>query len=125
VLEGDVGAENAHWWGKIDMDQIANGCHAAIIAEGVADDTILIRAKAHVASLLFEPASIEILSIDGNHSELSSCRDVRSYLPLVISGGFIWFDDTDWSSTNKAVAMMDAACDRVKKTGNCVLFQKR
>ena len=68
---------------------------------------------------------IEMLTIDGNHSELASCRDVRLYLPMVVSGGIVIADDTDWPTTQKAVEMLKAECDTIGGDGHYTIFQKR
>jgi uncharacterized protein YdaT len=61
---------------------------------------IYIRATAEHAAHLFK--DIDILHFDQNHSELASMRDIQIYYPLVKPGGYIWFDDTNWTTTNKA-----------------------
>lgn len=124
ALEGDVGADNAEWWSKLDMDAIANGAWAAIDSEGVKDFAVLVRTQSHIVSGLFPPESIDILEIDGNHSELASCRDVNLYLPLVKPGGFIWFDDFKWDSTQKAMGFINAQCKEMSRVDSCALFQK-
>ena len=68
---------------------------------------------------------IDILHIDGNHSELASVRDVTTWLPRVKSGGYIWFDDTNWATTQRAIALLYVSCEVVKDVGDCRLFRKR
>lgn len=124
ALEGEVGAGNAEWWGKLDLDNIAKGAWAAVQDEGVAKHAVLARAGSEAAAPLFMPGAIGVLHIDGNHSELASCRDVELYYPLVQSGGYIWFDDADWSTTQKAITLLDGRCRRVSVVGTCLLFRK-
>lgn len=123
--EGESDPANRDWWAKVDLEDIAAGCWAAITAEKLTNCTALIRARAEIISWVFGVDTVDILTIDGNHSELASCRDVELYLPLVRPGGHIWFDDSDWATTMKAIAMLDAACDRVSQIGACILFQKK
>lgn len=124
ALEGDVGQENADWWKECDLNEIALGCWAAIDQEGLGQYAALVRSQAHLVCGFFKCGGIDILEIDGNHSELASCRDVELYLPLVRPGGHIWFDDSDWKTTQKAVATLDGACERVTQVGTCILFRK-
>lgn len=56
---------------------------------------------------------IDIIHIDGNHSEDSSYHDVRKWAPLVKPGGLIIFDDIDWKTTEKAAAWLDETCEKV------------
>lgn len=58
---------------------------------------------------------IDILHIDGNHSEETSFFDVQKWVPFVKKGGFIIFDDMTWFendryTTEKAVQWLDENC---------------
>lgn len=122
ALEGENGNENDEWWAKQNLAQIRNGLLAAI------DDNDLwnwVRiAVAKSADLDQSFWDIDILHIDGNHSEECSTSDVKIWLPAVRPGGWIWFDDTNWKSTSKAVRMLDKACKVVKDVGACRLYRK-
>jgi len=112
AIEGDSDAENAGWWkGNIDMAVIHQGCMKAIWDHHLEPWVVVIRAASQYVYDLF-PHNIDVLYIDGNHSELSSCRDVENYVPRVKSGGWIWFDDCDWRTTQKALGLMDTMCNR-------------
>jgi len=50
---------------------------------------------------------IDILHIDGNHEEISSCRDVELYVPKLKTGGYLWFDDANWKETKKAINLIE------------------
>ena len=74
----------------------------------------------------FEDESIDILHIDGNHTEDSAYFDAVHWLPKVKQGGYIWFDDVNWSTTNKAVRYMKDYCTLIesRSVGNeCYLFK--
>ncbi|HEY5234830.1 MAG TPA: class I SAM-dependent methyltransferase [Rhabdochlamydiaceae bacterium] len=70
---------------------------------------------------------IDILYIDGNHSEASSLQDVALYLPKVRSGGYIWFNDPKWPSLYAACNFLQKNCEVIKMidNDNCILFRKR
>lgn len=70
---------------------------------------------------------IDILYIDGNHSQECSLQDVELYLPKVRRGGYIWMNDTLWAARQDAVELLMRHCEIVKiiDSGNCVLFKKR
>jgi predicted O-methyltransferase YrrM len=55
-------------------------------------------------------ANIDILHIDGNHSEERSFADVLKWVPLVRSGGLIVFDDITWHTMNKAPSWLNKHC---------------
>lgn len=124
ALEGTNDPVNNEWWGKIDYTAIQEGCIRKIWELGLDKQTVLLRCQAHIcASLFTEP--IDVLHIDGNHSEEASTRDVAIWLPKVKKGGFIWFDDCDWKTTAKAQADLLKFAKKVGGVGECHLFQKQ
>ena len=46
------------------------------------------------------------MHLDGNHSELLSCRDVELWAPLVAENGYILFDDSSWPTTQAAQQLL-------------------
>ncbi len=77
---------------------------------------------------LFADESIDILHIDGNHTEENALADVLMYLPKLKKGGYLWFDDVNWTSTHKAVEYLMSSeqlvMDAQRSTSTCFLFQK-
>ncbi|HSX11229.1 MAG TPA: class I SAM-dependent methyltransferase [Chlamydiales bacterium] len=60
---------------------------------------------------------IDILHIDGNHSEHTSYIDVTKWTPFVKPGGWIIFDDMKWFekgvfTTSKATHWLDEHCNK-------------
>jgi hypothetical protein len=125
VLEGEIADADKDWWTKnVDLEEIESGFFWKLWELELADWTVIVRGTSKQAIPVI-PAKIDILHVDGNHSTLASTRDVSLYLPKVRPGGFVWFDDTDWPTTKKAVGLLDEACERVKAVGSCVLFRKK
>jgi len=125
ATEGNEDPENIKWWSSnIDIDKIHQDCMKAIWDHRLQEFVVVIRAASQHAYQLF-PNNIDILYIDGNHSELSSCRDVELFVPRVKPGGWVWFDDCDWPTTQKALSMMDWICDLPRNNGNYRLYRKR
>lgn len=123
AIEGENEA-NRDWWSKnVDLHQMHRLTVEAIWKYGLDERAIIIRAASQDAVTLFADDSIDLLTIDGCHSEVASCRDVRLYLPLVKFGGTIIFDDSDWQSTAKALSMLDA-CELMKDGGNYRVYRK-
>lgn len=121
AIEGNPGEENIKWWSDLDLHDIHKGCMKAIWKEEL-DNWITILRCTSIQALALIP-KIDILHIDGNHTELASCRDVDYFLPNVRRGGYVWFDDIDWPSTKAAIQKLEAQCKRIKEVGNCALFQ--
>lgn len=74
----------------------------------------------------FDDESIDILHIDGNHSEEIALKDVQMYLPKVKKGGYIWFDDAHYPETHRAWKFLSLHClkDEAFSTKECFLFRK-
>lgn len=122
-LEGEHDAADARWWSRVDLHDIHRQCMETVWRLGLAERVTVIRAASKDCAAII-PSGIDILYIDGNHSELASCRDVELYLPKVAAGGYIWADDCDWLTTKKAQSMLDRQCELVLDAGAYRLYRK-
>ncbi len=109
-------AKQIAWWATIDMHEIYRGCAKAIEDLKLDDYCGLIRARSEYAAQLFALESIDILHIDGDHQQISSCRDVSLWLPRVKPGGYVWFDDTNWPQTQAALGLLEQQCRKIRET---------
>jgi predicted O-methyltransferase YrrM len=116
--------EDPLFWNNIDLDAVHWECVRAIWENDLREYAVIIRAASQHCYRLFRKKSIDILYIDGGHSEESSYRDVEIYLPRVKIGGHIWFDDANWASTQKAVDVLKKDCIWKKDFGHCHLYQR-
>jgi predicted O-methyltransferase YrrM len=98
---------NLEWWGKVDHEKVMRGLQSKIIEFGLDEQIELIRSTSEQAPPI---PSIDILHIDGNHSELAAKIDVLKWVPLVRKGGIIIFDDTTWGSNLSAVEWLNEHC---------------
>jgi len=96
---------NKEWWGSIDHNAIYQGLVRKIAQFQLKSYVKLVRSTSENAPLI---SDIDILHIDGNHSEETSFFDVMKWVPLVKSGGLIIFDDTTWGTTARAVQWLNA-----------------
>mgnify|MGYP001801439377 CR=1 FL=1 len=109
-------SENYSFWSQVDHPRLLAYLEYKIGELGLRDHIRLIRATSQEAAPIEE---IDILHIDGNHSEEISFADVVKWAPLVKKGsGWIVFDDLDWSdggrrTTMRAVRYLDEHCQRV------------
>lgn len=111
TVEGGVGAENHAWWSKLDLHAIHSEFMDNLWRLDLSRWCLPWRCGAEECFGMFQPQSIDILHVDGNHSEIVSCRDLNLYLPRVRHGGFVWFDDSHWDSLKAAIKRMDAELD--------------
>ena len=117
---------NYQWWGKLDLDQVYNNFKLMLNYYSISPFCQVMRMTSKAALSHFENESIDILHIDGNHTEQVALADAEMYLPKVKMGGYIWFDDVNWVTTNKAVAYLMRSCtiDFSRSTATCYLFKK-
>ncbi len=115
--------ENLEFWNRADHSSILDRLNKWIRRYGLKEQIDLLRCTSEQAPLIY---SIDMLHIDGNHSEKTSFFDVTKWAPLVKSGGFIIFDDINWCengtlTTSRAVQWLDEQCIRVGEfTDSCV-----
>jgi hypothetical protein len=125
AVEGSDDPANTEWWqNAIDLNLIHQECMRSIWDHRLDDWAIIIRAPSEVAYRLFPENSIDILYVDGNHSQVASCRDVQHYGPLVKQGGIIQADDTNWPSTKRMVEMLDSIGERIRDNDNYKWWRK-
>lgn len=113
ATEGATDPRNDEWWAALDLHHIHRQCMEEIWRHGLDEFVTVIRAKSEHVSELFPV--IDWLFIDGNHSELCSCRDVNNYVPKVTKHGYVLMDDCKWPSTQKALKLVEDCCDLEKK----------
>ena len=108
-IQGMEGA-NYDWWYSVDHTMIFKGLLDKISKFQLSGQIQLIKDTSENVSPI---SNIDILHIDGNHSENASMLDVNKWVPLVRKGGVIIFDDVDWITNEKAVRWLDENCVRV------------
>ncbi len=115
---------NAIWWSTINFDSIYNSYNAMISNYGLTDYCITLKMTSEKAAAQIE--HIDILYIDGGHSEAAFTTDVLLFLPKVRRGGYIWLNDTLWEQAQYAIELLLLQCEVIKliDNGNCILFRK-
>lgn len=123
-ISGDDKKDAPEYWGGIDLDAVHYDCMRAIWQHDLGEYAVVIRATSVEAARLFPVDSIDILYVDGGHSEMVSTMDVEIYLPKVRKLGHVWLDDTDYNSLQKALGIVEELCLLVKDFGHCRLYKK-
>lgn len=106
---------NINHWSWSDHEAVLHILMQKIDEFQLNDQVRLVRATSAKAPLERE---IDILHIDGNHSEETSFFDVIKWAPQVKSGGWIIFDDMTWCeneifTTARATQWLDKHCIKV------------
>lgn len=105
--------EHTKWSETVNWEETYRRCRTMIVKYAPAC-TSLIRATSVQAHEWFPCLDkIDLLHIDGCHSEISSRRDVSLWLPRVISGGTVVLDDTDWPSVQEAKSRIVSECELI------------
>lgn len=125
VQEGGDGASNHDWWTQKQLDELHRDACCSIQHFHLHSCVSILREPSEKAHHRWPDETVDILHIDGNHSEICSCRDVQLYLPLVIPGGIIYFDDINWPTTLKAQGMLAEQCDLLRVVDQCAVYRKR
>lgn len=125
---------NRDWWGgKVDHEAIYKECHDLRFFLGVDFYCDLYRGTSeqfYQASSAFtyydNPVKpvIDLLHIDGNHSEASALYDVNHYVPLVRPGGIVAFDDLSWATTKPAQKRLAELCTLERTVTDCGFYRR-
>lgn len=109
------------WWVRQDMSKVLLDTHKLIQECGVRHHVVLLIGESIDCSTLF--GSIDILHIDGAHSEKGVLLDVNLYAKRVKKGGYIWMDDTHLPSLEKALHELEHFAVMTADYGGYRLYQ--
>jgi hypothetical protein len=119
---------NYQWWALVDLNEIYQGFLNMLKFHHLTRYCHVMRMTSKEALTYFVDESIDILHIDGNHTEAIALADVTMYLPKIKKGGYLWFDDANWVSVGKAVEHLmfspELTHDTDRSTETCFLFKK-
>lgn len=119
---------NYQWWASIDLSEVFQNFGLMLKRYKLTNYCHVMRMSSKQALPHFADNSIDILHIDGNHTEAPSLADVQMFVPKIKKGGYLWLDDANWTSMNKAVEYLmlseQFAVDYERSTNACLLFQK-
>ena len=94
-LEGKTNPDhNKYWAHEVDFESIFSQGMTAVIGEGLIKWVNILKLRTDEANILFK--RIDVLFIDGNPTEEGTCNDVMNYAPLVVEGGFMVLNDSNW-----------------------------
>jgi predicted O-methyltransferase YrrM len=105
------------------LDEMHNDISNIIKNNNLEDTVKLIRDKSEDVYTLFEPESVDVLHIDGNHDYEYVSKDIILYLPLVKPGGYIIMDDVKWKGVSTAIKKHMSA-KLITDFGSFALYQK-
>lgn len=107
--------ENFEWWSKVDHNAIYKVFIQNVNHWGLHGTINIRREKSDDVS---PPDKIDILHVDGNHSE-QAIRDVDRFARNVRIGGLCYMDDIDWDGPTGGVSI---ACRNLQGMGFLKLY---
>ncbi|MES2122454.1 MAG: class I SAM-dependent methyltransferase [Chlamydiota bacterium] len=126
-LEGYAADDpNYQWWGSVNLEDIFLNFTNMLKIHQIAPRCNVLRMSSREALSHFANESIDILHVDGNHTEASALADVQMFVPKLKKGGYLWFDDANWGSTSKAVEYLSRHLVKDEQNSNScyLLFRK-
>ena len=117
---------NYLWWSSVDLENVYLDFVNMLDRFELRPYCRVMRTTGLKALDQFADESIDILHIDGNHTEDVALNDAQMYLPKVKKEGYIWFDDVNWLTTHKALEFLELHCtkDKMRSTNEYFLFKK-
>jgi predicted O-methyltransferase YrrM len=93
AIQWVMNEDNLRYWALTDLQAIKRGLMMKIRQFNLEDQIVLIETTSEGAQPIHD---IDILHIDGNHSDVTSYFDVTKWVPFVKPGGWIILDDMTW-----------------------------
>jgi len=124
ALEGDIGEGNRAWWSRLDMERVHRGFLAAIDTFGISHSLRVLRMTDTEALTRFENGQIDLLHVDGNHSNVVSRRYVEQWGPKLAPGGHLVLDDIDWDSQRDTVALVEQTFEPIRREASWAIYRK-
>lgn len=110
ATEGYTG-ENETWWGGLNLEKIYQDFVRKVSEMGCNNVVQVVRKKSDDFD---PPPIIDILSLDGQHTEQAAI-DVARYAPKIRVGGLIVLDDMTW--VNNGIVPVPIAAEWLSKNG--------
>lgn len=123
-VEGVMHEGSRYFWATVNHEDVMRKLIDYVKTFELQNQVELIRASSKDAPII---ENIDVLHIDGNHSEITSYLDVTKWVPHVRSGGWIIFDDMNWTesghvTTSKAVQYLNEHCHKLAEINDICLW---
>lgn len=111
----DTSPEDAKWWSQnVNLEDIYAECLQHIVETKLSRYIRLLRMSS-LEAVKIAPM-LDLLHVDGCHSEWSSTSDITLWLPHLRPGGILVLDDVNWPSTQTCVRFAKKLCDEIGVT---------
>jgi predicted O-methyltransferase YrrM len=96
---------------ELDYDAVCAGMLQRMRDLGYGEVFTLLREPSLTAAEHFDPGTVDLLHIDGDHSRPAVEADLEAWLPRMRPGGIVVFDDVSWRSIAPVAADLQARCE--------------
>jgi len=103
---------NRNLWNFFRSDTVLKGLQAKFTKFGLQNHIQLVQTTSENASPISE---IDILHLNGNHTEQSSLSEVKKWVPFMKKNGVIIFNDVNRTTTKMATRYLDQHCIKFKE----------
>lgn len=108
ALKGTLPPSEA-WWGAADLNEVLALFLQARLVSGLEPWLEFDRVPSALFLARLAPDSVDVAHVDANHSEEGALADVTATWAALKPDGWLWLDDTDWSSLRPALNWLDSA----------------
>lgn len=121
--EGTNDSANDEWWASLDMNAIKAEFVNEINIRGLDHFVKAVQMKGEDFAKIFDK-KVDLLHIDGNHSEEKSCLDVELWMPKLNENGMIIMDDINWRTTKRAQELIEESAQKIYQTDTFAVYIK-
>ncbi|MGC4001662.1 MAG: class I SAM-dependent methyltransferase [Pirellulales bacterium] len=119
---------DAHW-GAYDFARVKQACLRHMIRYRVLNQVKLLECRSREGIALLA-GRIDMIHIDGSHSEYQALEDVRLAFDALAPRGYLWMDDIAWGSVGFALNFLHEQCETIREydegsLGSYGLYRKR
>lgn len=101
-VEGEESAAGKDYWKNLDLALVRKNAEDAIEQHGLKEICSLLIMTGVQAVDRFTDGTLDLVHVDGSHSEAESTRDVKLWWPKLRPGGLMVMDDTNWPTVKAA-----------------------
>ena len=105
-------------WSTMDFALVFDRATDGLQRFGVAEVARIIRKRADDAVSDYTDGALGLIHLDGNHSTLVSCRDVKAWMPKMAPKATWISDDTNWPSMQPALQLIQSYGFRLVEAGS-------
>lgn len=106
ATEGANGEAQDIWWKNLDFEAIRESFESHVNRHRLWEYLKWSRVGSVEAANMWKDGWADLVHLDADHAEETSCRDVRLWVPKVRESGWFVVDDSNWPTQRKALEIL-------------------